>query len=243
MKEENGNKNSADRFLIFQTPIEKTLEILSTNHGEAGVDLSELRRIKIPAGGATAWTLQTSTGEKTVKELRCIILSWHDGRAYWGTPMDSQGNMPPDCYSLDARSGVGNPGGLCSRCPHSHFGPSGERPACKEIRELVVLQENELLPDIVSLPRTSILSSRQYLARLSSSRLSCRGVITKIGLEKTKNNQGIVYSRATFAAGDVLTAEEGEQIAQYPVCIKSSPKLALSAQTVTEIEQAEGEVI
>jgi hypothetical protein len=238
---EDDNKKAADRFLIFQTPIEKTREILSTNHGETGVDLSELRRIKIPAGGATLWTLPTLTGEETARELPCIILSSQDIRKYWGTPMEVQGNVPPDCYSTDGLTGVGNPGGQCSQCPHSHFGPNGESPACKEMRELVVLQESKLLPDIISLPRTSKIPSGYYFARLSSRRLSCRSVITTIGLEKMKNNQGIVYSRATFTAGDVLTPEQEGIITQHIITVTPSTKPVVSGPTGKKIEPPEGE--
>jgi RNA polymerase sigma factor (sigma-70 family) len=242
MKENsNGNNSGADRFLIFQTPIEKTREILSTNHGETGVDPSELRRIKLPAGGATLWTLPTLTGEETAKELTCIILNSQDLRKYWKVGMEVQANAPPDCYSTDGFTGVGNPGGQCSRCPHSHFGPSGESPACKEMRELAVLQENELLPDIISLPRTSKIPSGYYAARLSSRRLSWRSVVTTIGLEKMKNGQGIVYSRATFTAGDVLTPEQEEIITRHIKTVKPSPTPAVVPPEVKEIAPAEGE--
>jgi len=43
-------------------------------------------------------------------------------QAYWSVPMEqSEGNMPPDCYSLDARTGIGKPGGDCHACPFAEF--------------------------------------------------------------------------------------------------------------------------
>ena len=98
-------------FVIFQTPIQEVRDAVAANLGDSAMSASDLERIKIPAGGGTAWTVQGLDGEEMLKELSGIIVAWRDTRAYWSVPMEqSDGNMPPDCYSLDARTGIGKPG-------------------------------------------------------------------------------------------------------------------------------------
>ncbi len=188
-------------FVVFQTPLAEIRDAVSANLGDGGMSATDLERIKIPAGGGTAWTLQTLDGEEMVKELAGIIVAWRDTRAYWSVPMESsEGSMPPDCFSLDARTGTGTPGGNCHKCPFAEFGsdPKGEGQACKLVRQLFFVREENLLPEIVSLPASSVKPARQYFMRLASKAVPCYSLITRIGLEKTKNAQGIVYSRATF---------------------------------------------
>jgi len=98
-----------------------------------------------------------------LKELSGIIIAWRDTRAYWSVPMEeSDGNMPPDCYSLDARTGEGEPGGNCHKCPNAEFGSGskGEGQACKLVRQLFLVREDNLLPEIVHLPPSSLKPAR-----------------------------------------------------------------------------------
>src|SRR5262249_1306022 len=153
-------------------------------------------------------TIQSLDGEEIVKELTGIIIGWRDTRSYWSIPMEeSDGNMPPDCYSLDARAGIGKPGGDCARCPLSQFGsgPKGDGQACKLVRQLSLIRDQNLLPEIVSLPPSSVKAARQYFMRLASKGVPCFSVITRIGLEKTKNAQGIAYARAVLTSAGRLS--------------------------------------
>jgi hypothetical protein len=233
-------------FVVFQTPVEETRAAVAANLGDAAVNASDFERIKIPAGGGTAWTLQTLDGEEIEKELSGIIVAWRDTRAYWSVPMEqSDGNMPPDCYSLDARTGVGKPGGDCHKCPFAQFGSGakGEGQACKLVRQLFFIREENLLPEIVSLPPSSIKPARQFFMRLASKAVPCYSLITRIGLEKTKNGQGIVYSRATFASGGRLTPEQSERVKEYAAMLKPFLESAPSAPIATDVQHTEGEVI
>ena len=140
-------------FVIFQTEIADIREAMNVNVGDGGLNATDLERIKIPAGGGTAWTIQGLDGEEMLKELSGIIIAWRDTRAYWSVPMEeSDGNMPPDCYSLDARTGEGKPGGNCHKCPNAEFGSGskGEGQACKLVRQLFLVREDNLLPEIVT---------------------------------------------------------------------------------------------
>lgn len=239
-------ETATSTFVVFQTPVAEIRDAVEANLGDNGMSASDFERIKIPAGGGTAWTLQSLDGEEMVKELSGIIVAWRDTRAHWSVPMEqSESNMPPDCFSLDARAGTGKPGGNCLKCPLAEFGsdPKGEGQACKLVRQLFFLREENMLPEIVSLPASSVRPARQYFMRLASKAVPCYSLITKIGLEKTKNAQSIVYSRATFASGGRLTAEQADRVKEYAAMIQPFLKSAPSAPTAKDVHSNDGEVI
>jgi hypothetical protein len=233
-------------FVVFKTPVADIRDAVSANLGDSSMSASDLERIKIPAGGGTAWAIQGLDGEEMLKELAGIIVAWRDTRAYWSVPMEqSDGNMPPDCYSLDARTGTGKPGGNCHKCPLAQFGSDADGPgqACKLVRQLFLIREENLLPEIVSLPPSSIKPARQYFMRLASKAVPCYSLITKIGLEKTKNAQGIVYSRAAFTSGGRLTPEQAARIKEYAAMLQPFLASAPSAPTAKDVQPTEGEVV
>jgi hypothetical protein len=237
---------AASPLVVFQMPVAEIRDAVAANLGGNGMSATDFERIKIPAGGGTAWTLQTLDGEEMVKDLSGIIVAWRDTRAYWSVSMDqSEGNQPPDCSSVDARTGVGNPGGDCHSCALAQFGsdPKGEGQACKLVRQLFFLREENLLPEIVSLPASSIKAARQYFMRLASKAVPCHSVITRISLEKTKNGQGIVYSRATFASGGRLSAEQAAKIRDYAAILKPLLDSASPATGARDGGESDGEVI
>ncbi len=233
-------------FVIFRTELADIRDAMTANVGDTGLTAGDFERIKIPAGGGTAWTLNGIDGEEMTKELDGIIIAWRDTRAYWSVPMDhSDGSMPPDCYSMDARTGSGRPGGDCHKCPLAQFGsdPKGEGQACKLIRQLFLIREDNLLPEIVNLPPSSIKPARQYFLRLASKGIACYSIITKLTLEKAKNGQGIVYSKAALTSAGRLTPEQAQRAKQYAAMIEPFLK-ATPAPTSRDLgDAAEGEVI
>ena len=234
------------QYLIFQTPLEKIREAIAANLADSRMSSADLERIKIPAGGGTAWTIQTLNGEEMVKELNGIVVDWRDKRAYWSRPMeDSDGSAPPDCYSLDGRTGIGKPGGDCHNCPYSLYGsdPKGIGQACKASREFGLLREDKILPVILSLPPTSIKPARQYQMRLAAEVIPLYAALTTVSLERTKNSQGIAFSRATFTLAGRLTNEEAERIKEYAGMIRPLLESAPPALIATNSHQPEGEII
>lgn len=234
-------------FVIFKTPIADIREAMNVNVGDAGLNAGDLERIKIPAGGGTAWTIQGLDGEEILKELSGIVIAWRDTRAYWSVPMEeSDGNMPPDCYSLDARTGTGEPGGNCHKCPNAEFGSGskGEGQACKLVRQLFLIREDNLLPEIVNLPPSSLKPARQYFLRLASKAVPCYSVITRLALEKTKNAQGIVYAKAALTSGGRLTPEQTQRAKEYAALIDPFLKSTPPVHAAKDVAEAvEGEVV
>lgn len=248
VKKDAAKKETAiNPFVIFNTEIADIREAMNVNVGDGGLNATDLERIKIPAGGGTAWTIQGLDGEEMLKELSGIIIAWRDTRAYWSVPMEeSDGNMPPDCYSLDARTGEGDPGGNCHKCPNAEFGSGskGEGQACKLVRQLFLVREDNLLPEIVHLPPSSLKPARQYFLRLASKGVPCYSVITKIGLEKTKNGQGIVYAKAALTSGGRLTPEQTKRAKDYAAMIDPFLKAAPAVPVAKDVsDSVEGEVV
>ncbi len=150
-----------------------------------------------------------------LSEITGIVLMSRIGRASW----DGRGGADkrPRCASPDGVQGEWrNEDGTtrvmqCAGCPRNRWGSEvkedgsrGRGKACKEMRRFLVLMEGNDVPVLVTIPPTSCKAFDQYASALRTKRSSYFAVETTIGLEKTKNPDGIAYSTATFRkAGDV----------------------------------------
>ena len=191
-------------------------EALQENLGGAGLSPFDLDKVKIPSGGGTTWAVPTLEGEDEVKELLGIIVHVQNARAYWAGDF-AGGQTPPDCVSDDAVYGVGNPGGECAKCPYAAFGSDKNRrgQACKLIQRMFLLQAGATLPLVVNLPPGSLKGARKYLLRLVSAGQKASGVVTRITLEKDKNADGIVFSKALFQMAGKLDEAQAAQARAY----------------------------
>ncbi len=79
--------------------------------------------------------------------------------------------------------------------------------------------------------------------RLASKAVPCYSLITKVGLEKTKNAQGIVYSKATFTSGGRLNPEQTARVKEYAAMLQPFLESAPSAPSATDVHNTDGEVI
>jgi hypothetical protein len=127
------------------------------------------------------------------------------------------GKQPPDCISTNGSEGVGDPGGPCELCPYSKFGSSsnGKGQKCKQIRQLLIVRPEEMLPCLLSVPPTSLRSTEQYFTALSAKVIPYWGIVTKIALEKAQNDDGMPFSRMSFVSGRVLDKREREILEPY----------------------------
>ena len=107
-------------------------------------------------------------------------------------------------------------------CPLAQYGsaPGGRGQACKQIKQVFVLRGSLLLPEVISLPPTSLKAAKQYLLKLTSQGIPYYSVVTRVGLERTKNKQGIAYSRATFTFVRRLTPDEVHKAQEYHEMLK-----------------------
>lgn len=217
-------RNEAYPVLAATAPVG---QLMRENLGGTDFTAFDLERVTIPTGGGTSWKVQTLVGEEIAPILAGIIVLYQDCRAFWKA--EFSGETPPDCSSEDGRMGVGEPGGPCAKCPYAEFGSDpkgGKGQACKQVRRVFLLRPKTYLPVMVTLPPTSIKNCKQFFTRVTNAGLPYWGVVTEIGLEKTKNGSGIAYSKATFRCGmqdgqlATLTAEETAKVREYATALK-----------------------
>lgn len=188
----------------------------STHLGQAfmeeldGLEFS-FDRVKIPSGGGLAFEVPGDDADtpETATELIGVIVDHHPVNAYWRDRYDGQNN-PPDCASLDGKTGQGQPGGTCLTCPMNQWGSGdgGRSKACKNMHRIYLMREGELFPLLLTLPPTSLRNLANYLAkRVVGKGKRSHEVITKITLKKAKSAGGIPYSQAQFAFGGSLAPE------------------------------------
>jgi hypothetical protein len=174
-------------------------------------------KVKIPAGGGLAFEVPGEDGEpETVKEFSAVILFQHPLNAYYATDYTG-GNQPPDCASLDGKTGVRHATGEvlnCASCPFNQFdsGKNGGK-ACQNRRRIYLLREGEVFPMLLSLPTGSLKEFSAYLMRLITKGRKSNSVVTRFTLQKATNKGGVVYSQAKFAIDRELSPEEHAQIA------------------------------
>jgi len=187
----------------------------------AGLDLT-FDRIKIPAGGSTAFEVP-GDGDETemVKEISGVILLHHPAYAYY-TEKYNGGSNPPDCGSFDGVNGTGSPGGKCASCPYNRFGSGeGQSKACKNRRMIYILMENELFPMVLSLPTGSLKEFTKYVKRQLSKGRKLSRIVTRISLKKATSVSGIAYSQAAFSFERMLDSQETAAVGSMVGQVKS----------------------
>jgi len=186
----------------------------------------EFPRVKIPAGGALAFELPNPDDPDdpiASKTIEGVIVYQHNANAYW-EDTDGSGS-PPDCSSQDGHTGYGAPGGACAACPYNQFG-SGEGglgKACKNMRNIYLLRDGDMLPLLISLPPTSLKAFQVYANNIRFAGRALSGVRTQVSLKKQEGN-GNTYSVAVFRMTGTLAPALAETGKQYAAEIRSSIK-------------------
>lgn len=179
-------------------------------------------RIRMPSGDTTVFQIPSEDPDEPelAKEFSAVILYHHPIRAYFKTKYTGA-TTPPDCGSLNAQEGHGNPGGNCEACIYNAFG-TGENnsKACKERRRLYLLREGELFPVMLSLPTGSLKEFSRYVMRCLSKGHKTSAIVTRISLARATNKGGIAYAKAVFRTERALTGEELPLVARLAEQIK-----------------------
>lgn len=211
----------AERFPILNpASADEIREVLQANIGPRGLTPAQMDRIKVPSGGAQLWSVTGIDGEEAIRELSGIALAWTDSRLYYKVAYAERGKTrtPPDCASKDAIYGIGDPGGDCRHCPMAEWAsdPKGGRgQACKEVRRILFLRGDHILPEMITIPPTSLKNAQEYFKRLGSLRIPHWALITNLRLERTANADGIDYARVILSAGPRFNEAERAALAPY----------------------------
>jgi hypothetical protein len=138
---------------------------------------------------------------------------------------------------------VGDPGGKCADCPFAEYesattpdGKPGKGQACKEMKQLFILRGDSLLPQVVSLPPTSLKAARRFFNWMMGQGVPHAKALIAITLERAENAQKKPYGRAVFDLVRRLEPEEVKRAMQFrDLCetfvVKVPGVLAGEAQT------------
>ncbi len=190
----------------------------SFDPGDMAEDLEGLElsfpRVKIPGGGVPQFKMPGEDPDHPnyVGEIEGVILYNHSANAYWPEGSEYDDNTPPQCQSMDAKQGYGDPGLLCAACGYNEFGSSskGKGKLCKNMRMLYILRSGDFLPLQLALPPTSIRPYKNFVSgNFALRRRPIYGSLVKITLKPASSN-GFDYSVAVFQK---VRDFEGEELA------------------------------
>jgi hypothetical protein len=234
---------------FYDDRIEDFKEACAVNLGHE--DQSTFEEIKIPSGGGIAFEITDKEGKPSVAmEIVGVIIAFYTPNAWYLKPYEETGGgEPPDCYSKDGISGVGNPGGNCTHCPKNQFGSDpmgGPGKACKNKTVIFVLTEDSIVPYKMPLPPTSKGAFRGrkagYMNRLIRQSMPIYGVVTSISLEKDKNAKGTEYSKAVFSKVKDLTREERQKIRAFIELIRPAMDASIEFDLLNPEQPPEDEM-
>lgn len=197
----------------------------------AGIQPS-FTRIKIPSGGSVIFEIPGDNPDdpEPKKEIEGVIIFSHLNYAYWPEGSEYDENTPPLCTSFDGKIGCGTPGGICDACGFNKYGTAvdnkgnqGRGKACKNMRNLYILRDGDIMPIVLSLPPTSLKSYNDFAnaAFFSKNRTTYTGIV-KIGLKRI--DAANAYSVATFKKVRDFEGEELARITAYSKNFRSQIK-------------------
>ncbi len=242
-------------YAALAIPQTELLEVIQENLAGQQIGEFDLDRIKIPSGGGLAWEVPTLEGSEPKKEVYGVIVHWKEARAFWPTKYEG-GNEPPACAAPDGQFAppIGEPGHdvptneqgfyICAQCPNSSFGSAGKGTepgqACKQTRVLFLLTPESLIPLVVSLPPTSVAAAKKFMLRLAGHGVKYSSIVTKIALEKDKNQGGIEYAKAAFSMAEKLDEESALRVGELAKVLR--PIFEQVELRQDEIREPEGAV-
>ncbi len=131
----------------------------------------------------------------------------------------------------------------CSKCFLNCFGSDlrgGKGKACKNAKRLLILLPGSDIPNVLTLPPTSIRAFDDYATALFEWKLTPLFVHTTIGLKVKEASGGIKYSVAVFEIGDEPDLVSNEEIADVKAVRKAFLPSVKVDMKLDEVEPADG---
>ena len=175
--------------------------------------------------------------ETKIPKFEAIILHQNAANAWWERPL-APGEPPkmPDCFSMDGKTPVAQcepeqnnimccenrQSDYCVKdgmpyCKQNQFGSdekTGKGKACKNMKRLLILIENNMLPKRLTITPTSIRNFEDYMTGLLDRGLPYNTVVTEFSLEEKRDGTN-VYSIINFKRKDVLKREDLINLAKF----------------------------
>jgi hypothetical protein len=194
------------------------IEAIQTN----SADGEKLRfdRISVPAAGSLSFTVINENNQETaITSFRGVILGFQNYCIWFLKKYNEkqEGEDPVFCFSADRVIGSGCPEGnipsgqKCAECKLKQWGSDrdgGEGTDCHDRCAVWIAKENEAMPILLDLPRTSLSSFRDYRQFLIKKiGQPIHGVVTEISLESIQGKKS-KYSAVKFTRGVSLAPTE-----------------------------------
>jgi len=203
--------------------------LITDSLGGAEITPFDLDTVKMPAGGAVHFSVLNDQGEEdAVKFIEGIVVFQRRQRGFW--LKDEPDGSPPDCFSDDAITGIGDRTGNgeasaqeCKTCPWAQWGTArkgGKGQACGLKTILFLLRKGEFLPTVVSLPPTSLKVWQKFVMRQASRGHAMTSYEVSIGLEKRSGPSGD-YSAIKVTKVRDISADDQKQIVAYAELLRS----------------------
>jgi len=212
-----------DEYAIVERGMDDIAEVVVQNLGGEELRVIDLPRIKLPTQGATQWAVPTASGVDMIDALEGIIIDHRKVKLYW---VDEETlGQPPDCVAEDGRNGVGDPGGICAKCENNVFGSSSKKgsrgKACKDRKQVLFLTRDSLIPQLITLPPTSLRSFGEYMIALAGLGLPHYAVVTRVTLRTETNAANQPYAIAEFAMVAPIENEQRLQLVALSQLMKA----------------------
>lgn len=191
-----------DQFPVLKQDTFEVAELLEENLGGEGINVFELERVKVGAGGAPGFSFEKPGGEDpgVAMEFDAIVVHHHPNRTFYKTEMEEGAGAEmgqPDCQSPDAKTGVGDNGEAgnvhnCSDCPKAQWGShpkGGKGQWCRAQWTLFLYRAGAeaFFPSMLVLPPTSLKPWRAYRTNLTGSGLRMTATLHRFST-RTENN-------------------------------------------------------
>jgi len=195
-------------------------ELVGANLGGDSLSPRDIDTIGMPKLGGTQFTVPSSAGDLTVKEIEGIIVFHRMTRSRYDNAYSGEA-VRPDCFSMDNETGFAfdEEGqelieqGKCHLCPAAKFDKDEDTgkiipPKCKSRMELYVITPEVLLPVRMYINVTSLKTIRAYLTALVKEGKHFFGVKTRFHAEKDKSKGGFDCTRIVATQVAPLTGED-----------------------------------
>ena len=179
------------------------------------------KTIKVPSGGAPVFIISDGgEDEDSAKDIEGVIIFTHRLNGYWPNAMGAgpDGDKAPVCSSMDGVTGVNRETAEvrdCATCPYNQFGTSrdgGKGKACKNMRRMYILRNQD--PDLymLSVPPTSVRDVNKQLTKILGKGIPYTGILIGLKLQKATNAAGINYSKVVLENRGILPAAVAVQV-------------------------------
>lgn len=224
-------------YLALQSDGDAREAMLANLGDSASLTESDLKRVKIPSGGGTKWTIPSVSGDEMVDEIEGILAAICPRGVLWPQEEPKQGTLPllrTDDLKIAYRVGPDNGDVKPDDLEKYHIVGSAEPPLynweamtgdgglfgfgsgkgghgkrAKEQRVLFILRERDMFPLVITVQPGSLKAMKQFIVGLTAEGIPHYRAVVGLALKKETSAGGQMYSQIVPRLIGQLTPEQG----------------------------------